>query len=178
MGSSVRDIKLEVKKDEDKFISDVAMKLHVLRHDGKPNERKDILKWFLWGLLRNTTRGNLSWLDWMEPLEAAKKESGRMCWLGLGYAISTWTREGGLESISISYREGNGLTWEWNVGEVVSLDLPKLSMDLVNLRSAMNEKLTECLQLQTKFLALCVSAGAAGFQMLGNSFMKQDMKYG
>lgn len=182
---SIQQHKEKAKQDADAFFPAIARKMHDLRrrdnaYKGTGPVRPDPIKWFLWGLVRNINKGNVSWLDELEPLSACKKESGRLVWVSLGFPLTLWSREAALDLGPVRQCEDtHGPShWEWALGEVVSLDLPRLVMELVNLRSAMTEKLTQVVALQAKALAICVSAGVAGFQLVGNMLMaSNDVKY-
>lgn len=181
---SIQQYKEKAKQDADDFFPAIAMKMHDMRrrdrsYQGTGPERPDPIKWFLWGLVRNINKGNIAWLDELEPLKACKTESGRLVWVSLGFPLTLWSKEGALDLGPVRQCEDtHGPShWEWALGEVVSLDLPRLVMELVNLRSAMTEKLTQVNALQAKALAIFVSAGIAGFQLVGHTLIASNLTF-
>jgi len=155
-----------MEEHKDSFFPHTALDLHKVR-DKK--DRPAVLRWFLWGLVRNINKGYIGWLDDTEALHLCKKEKGRIAWVSLGFPLMMWSRD--IETLHLGpFRSGeDGGNLEWQFGELVSLDLPKIAMDLVNLRSAMNEQMTQVFGLQAKALALLVSACVTGFQLLGKA---------
>lgn len=181
---SVQNFKEKAQNDKDAFIPASALNLHDLRlrtgvYSGTGPERAPPLIWFLWGLVRNVNAGYLLWLDEIASLEACRRERGRLVWTSLAFPILAWSRRGILNAEQFRhiseppvkrFPESDG--WEWALNKLVSVDLPKLQMELVDLRSAMNEKLTQVTALQAKALALFVSVGVAGAEVLGKVLMK------
>jgi len=164
---SIQDYKAKMEEHKDSFFPTIALDLHQVRHQRA--NRPAVLRWFFWGLVRNVNKGYAGWLDDTEPLQLCKKEKGRMVWVSLGFPLMMWTRD--IATLDLGpFRSGeDGGILEWEFGELISLDLPKIAMDLVNLRSAMNEQMSQVFGLQAKALALLVSACVTGFQLLGKA---------
>lgn len=126
------------------------------------------LKWFVFGLQRHCNRGLVGFLDQDSYFKKLKNDGGLLGWTVLGWVVMNVHRKQLVEPDLF----GTGHD-EWRFLQVATVVVPQFILDLIDLRSAMEEHIIKVENMQTKFLALFVSVSITGCQLLAKFVMSK-----